>query len=49
MGKGNKERDITVSEAMLEALARYRHHRGLTPTLPLPGESTPLIHKYVEL
>jgi len=47
VGKGNKERDITVSEAMLEALARYRHHRGLTPTLPLPGESTPLIHKLI--
>ena len=47
VGKGNKERDITVSEAMLGALARYRHHRGLTPTLPLPGESTPLIHKLI--
>lgn len=47
VGKGNKERDITVSEAMLGALARYRHHRGLTPTLPLPGESTPLIHKRI--
>ncbi len=47
VGKGNKERDITVSEAMLKALARYRHHRGLTSTLPLPNESTPLIHKLI--
>ena len=47
VGKGNKERDITVSEAMLEALARYRDHRGLTPTLPLPNEPTPLIHKLI--
>ena len=47
VGKGNKERDITVSEAMLGALARYRHHRGLTPALPTPCESTPLIHKLI--
>lgn len=47
VSKGNKERDITVSEAMLKALARYRHHRGLTPALPLPGESTPLTHKLI--
>ncbi len=47
VGKGNKERDVTVSEAMLKALARYRHHRGLTPTLPLPNETTPLIHKLI--
>lgn len=47
VGKGNKERDITVSETMLKALARYRHHRGLTPSLPLPGETTPLIHKLI--
>ncbi|MHA7841667.1 MAG: tyrosine-type recombinase/integrase [Gammaproteobacteria bacterium] len=47
VGKGNKERDITVSNAMLKALARYRRHRGLTPALPLPGETTPLIHKRI--
>lgn len=45
VGKGNKEREITVSDAMLNALKRYRHHRGLTPTLPFPGEATPLVHK----
>ena len=47
VGKGNKERDITVSEAMLKALARYRHHRGLSPALPLAGDTTPLIQKVV--
>lgn len=44
VGKGNKEREISVSDAMLEALKRYRLSRGL-PSLPMPGESTPLIHK----
>ena len=47
VGKGNKERDITVSQTMLDALARYRRYRGLTPALPLAGELTPLIHKLV--
>lgn len=44
VGKGNKEREISVSDAMLEALKRYRQSRGLTP-LPAPGEASPLIHK----
>ena len=44
VGKGNKEREISVSNAMLEALKRYRLSRDL-PSLPGPGESTPLIHK----
>ena len=44
VGKGNKEREVSVSDAMLEALKRYRLSRGLPP-LPTPGESTPLIHK----
>ena len=44
VGKGNKEREISVSDAMLEALKRYRLSRGLT-SLPIPGESTPLVHK----
>jgi site-specific recombinase XerD len=44
VGKGNKEREISVSNSMLDALRRYRLSRGLTP-LPLPGEATPLIHK----
>ena len=42
IGKGNKERSISVSDAMLDALRRYRSHLGLTP-LPAPGETTPLI------
>lgn len=44
VGKGNKERDISVSDAMLEALKRYRTFLGLPP-LPSPGESAPLVYK----
>ncbi|MDD9890500.1 MAG: tyrosine-type recombinase/integrase [Gammaproteobacteria bacterium] len=44
VGKGNKEREISVSDAMLGALKRYRLSRGLPP-LPAPGEASPLIHK----
>ena len=44
VGKGNKQREISVSNAMLEALKRYRLARGLS-ALPSPGEATPLIHK----
>lgn len=44
VGKGNKQREISVSDAMLEALKRYRKSRGLS-ALPAPGEATPLIHK----
>jgi len=44
VGKGNKERDISVSDAMLGALKRYRAFLGLS-TLPSLGESTPLVHK----
>jgi len=44
VGKGNKERDISVSDAMLAALKRYRQFLGLSP-LPSPNEPTPLIHK----
>lgn len=44
VGKGNKEREISVSDAMLESLKRYRLSRGL-PALPSPGEASPLIHK----
>lgn len=46
VGKGNKERDISVSNAMLDALKRYRLHLNLT-SLPSPGESTPLIAKAI--
>lgn len=44
VGKGNKEREISVSDAMLQSLKRYRLSRGLS-ALPSPGEATPLIHK----
>lgn len=46
VGKGNKERDISVSNAMLDALKRYRISLGLS-SLPSPAESTPLISKSV--
>ena len=46
VGKGNKERDISVSNAMLAALKRYRVSLGLT-SLPSPGESSPLVPKAV--
>jgi site-specific recombinase XerD len=44
VSKGNKQRLITVSDAMLAALKRYRKSMGL-PVLPAPGENTPLITK----
>lgn len=44
VGKGNKERQISVSDAMLAALKRYRRSRSL-PDLPAPAENTPLVHK----
>lgn len=44
VGKGNKERDVSVSDDMLQALRRFRTHLGLTP-LPLPGDPMPLIPK----
>lgn len=44
VGKGNKERLVSVSDSMLAALARYRRSRGLSD-LPAPGENAPLIHK----
>jgi site-specific recombinase XerD len=42
VGKGNKERIITVSDSMLNALRRYRTSLDLSP-LPSPGETTILI------
>jgi site-specific recombinase XerD len=46
VGKGNKERDISVSNAMLEALKRYRISMELS-SLPSPGEAIPLIPKAI--
>lgn len=44
VGKGNKEREIAVSDAMLSALKRWRTHLNLSP-LPTPADNTPLIPK----
>lgn len=44
VGKGNKERQISVSDAMLSALKKYRRSLGLTP-LPSPADQTPLLSK----
>lgn len=44
VGKGNKERDISVSNAMLDALKRYRLSFNLS-ALPAPGDTHPLIPK----
>lgn len=42
VGKGNKERQIAVSDAMLNSLIRWRIFLGLTP-LPTLGDNSPLI------
>lgn len=44
VGKGNKQRNIAVCDAMLNALKRYRLSAGLT-ALPYKGETAPLISK----
>ncbi len=44
VGKGNKERSVSVSDEMLTALKRYRQFRNLSVS-PYPGEQTPLIPK----
>ncbi|MFT7130424.1 MAG: site-specific recombinase XerD [Gammaproteobacteria bacterium] len=41
VGKGNKERQIAVSDTMLAALKRWRKFRGLT-SLPTPADDSPL-------
>ncbi|WP_133126783.1 tyrosine-type recombinase/integrase [Legionella nagasakiensis] len=42
VGKGNKERQIAVSDAMLNSLIRWRTFLGLSP-LPSPADNSPLI------
>ena len=42
IGKGNKERKISISTDMLNAFKRYRKSLGLPP-LPSPSEKTPLL------
>ena len=44
VGKGNKERQVAVSEAMLDSLVRWRQFLSLTP-LPSPADNSPLIPK----
>ena len=44
VGKGNKERQIAVSEAMLTSLTRWRLFLGLPP-LPSVADTSPLIPK----
>jgi len=42
VGKGNKERQVAVSDAMLKSLTRWRLFLGLTP-LPSVADNSPLI------
>lgn len=44
VGKGNKRRQIAVSDAMLNALKRWRTHLSLT-ALPSPADNSPLLPK----
>lgn len=44
VGKGNKERQIAVSDAMLSALKRWRKFLGLS-LLPSPADHSPLLPK----
>lgn len=44
VGKGNKQRQIAVSNAMLDALKRWRQYLGL-PSLPSPADHSPLLPK----
>lgn len=44
VGKGNKQRQIAVSDTMLEALKRWRIHLGLSP-LPALSDQSPLLPK----
>ncbi len=44
VGKGNKKRQIAVSNAMLKALKQWRKYLGLSP-LPSPADQSPLLPK----
>ncbi len=44
VGKGNKERQIAVSDAMIDALKRWRQHLNLSQ-LPSPADNSPLLPK----
>jgi site-specific recombinase XerD len=45
VGKGNKERQISVSDAMLAAFKKYRKSMKLS-LLPSPADKTPLFTRY---
>jgi integrase len=44
VGKGNKERQIAVSQPMLDSLIRWRTFLGFSP-LPTPADNHPLLPK----
>ena len=44
VGKGNKERQIAVSDTMLLALKKWRKHLGFSP-LPTAADNSPLLPK----
>lgn len=44
VGKGNKERQIAVSDTMIKALKRWRQHLGLS-LLPSPADQSPMLPK----
>ena len=44
VGKGHKERQIAVSDTMLQALKRWRKYLHLSP-LPSPADTSPLLPK----
>lgn len=44
VGKGNKKRNIAVSNSMLKALKRWRKHLNLS-VLPTPADKSPLLPK----
>ena len=42
-GKGDKARQVTLPDAYLAYLKRWRLHLGFTSPLPIPGESHPIL------
>jgi integrase len=45
VGKGNKARDVTVTEELLAELEFYRRNAFNKQAMPEPGEDLPLIHQ----
>lgn len=45
VGKGNKQRNIAVNQAMLNALIRWRQYLNFSPKLPTPLDISPLLPK----